>query len=41
MYDVGPYFISKFIVELPILIFWPLIFGALVYFGVGLEATAE
>ena len=41
MYHVSPYFFSKMVTELPVLIFQPLLWTVIIYFGVGLTVTAE
>ena len=40
MYPVAPYYISKVIIETPVLIFTPLLSAVIVYFGIGLTITA-
>ncbi|CDW88685.1 abc transporter family protein [Stylonychia lemnae] len=41
MYGVFPYYIAKTIVEIPVLIFQPMIWSLIVYFGVGLTVTVK
>eukprot|EP00347_Sterkiella_histriomuscorum_P007150 403350075 len=41
MYNVGPYFAAKMILDLPVLVIQPLIWEIIVYFGVGLTVTAS
>lgn len=40
MYDVGPYYLTKTLIDFPIIISVPMIFSIVVYFGVGLTVTA-
>jgi ATP-binding cassette subfamily G (WHITE) protein 2 (SNQ2) len=40
MYGIMPYYLSKILVDLPILIVTQIIFALIVYFGIGLQANA-
>ena len=41
MYDVGPYYLPKIIVEIPITSILPMIFALIVYFKMGLTITVS
>ena len=41
MYGVGNYFWSKTIVDLPYLLFFPLLYGVIIYWFVGLSNTIQ
>ena len=41
MYSIVGYFVSKLIVELPLMIMQPFFFSVMVYFGIGLTHTLE
>ena len=40
MYDVVPYYVSKMMVDIPIVGFCAMLFSILIYFGIGLTVTA-
>jgi ABC-type multidrug transport system permease subunit len=40
MYNVGPYFLAKVSLELPVQIFTPMLWTVIVYFGCGFSLTA-
>ena len=41
MYGVLPYFMAKTVMDMPVIIMAPLICSTILYFGIGLEHTAE
>ncbi len=39
MYSVATYYLAKTLVEAPVLMFTPIVFALIVYFGIGLTVT--
>ncbi len=39
MYSVATYYLAKTLVEAPVLMFTPIVFAVIVYFGIGLTVT--
>lgn len=41
MYGVVPYYLSKLVIDLPVLLIAPMVLTLIVYFGIGLEITGK
>ncbi len=41
MYDVGPYYLAKVLVDIPVISIMPMLYSVIVYFKIGLTVTAS